>query len=286
MQWLDDIPTDEVFALSNAYVEDVTASTSQDNTDSGANDTRETEMYDCDSIFEVKGSHIKAIAEGLRLSISSLSTVSSLQLGEEAGSSNIEDEPPDNTLQVHATDWSKSKSPRKSTLKTDLTSGSNLKEPTNNRNIKTSFHYVTRPQATQMPTKSKVVATMSPIVNPQKIVETCSSRRKRKTSVTSVAILAKYKLKQDRKSAFTITLLIALFILFKVPYAFALLGNAFRGEYWVTVQVYEAVTWLYWIKSVTNPFVYAFISKRFRVYCKKLFSKARNLFNHRPYHFH
>ena len=240
MQWLDDIPTDEVFALSHAYVEDVTASTSQDNTDSGANDTRETEMYDCDSIFEVKG----------------------------------------------AIDWLKSKSPRKSTLKTDLTSGSNLKEPTNNRNIKTSFHYVTRPQAPQMSTISKAVATMPPIVNPQKIVETCSLRRKRKTSVTSVAILAKYKLKQDRKSAFTITLLIALFILFKVPYAFALLGNAFRGEYWVTVQVYEAVTWLCWIKSVTNPFVYAFISKRFRVYCKKLFSKARNLFNHRPYHFH
>ena len=120
-------------------MEDATASTSQDNTDSGANDTRETEMYDCDSIFEVKGSHIKAIAEGLRLSISSLSSVSSLQLGEEAGSSGIEDEAPDNTLQVHATDWSKSKSPRKSTLKTDHTSGSNLKEPTNNRNIKTSI---------------------------------------------------------------------------------------------------------------------------------------------------
>ena len=228
---------------------------------------------------------MKAIAEGLRLSVSSLSSVSSLQLGEEAGSSNIEDEVPNNRLQVHATDWSKSKSPRKATMKNNPTCGSNLTEPTNNRNVKTSFHYGTRTQL-QMPTISKAVATMPPIVNPQKIVESCSLRRKRKTSVTSVAILAKYKLKQDRKAAITITLLIALFILFKVPYAFALLGNAFRGEYWITVQVYEAVTWLYWIKSVTNPFVYAFISKRFRVFCKKLFSRTRNLFNYRSYLFH
>ena len=273
MQWLDEIPTDEVFALSNTYLQEA-ASTSHDNTDSGANGTQETEVYDSDSIFEVRSAQRKTIAEGLRLSVSSLSSVSSLQLGEEAGSS-YTDEAQENTLQVHSAEGFKS---RKTSKRSKSTSSSHLKEPVNRRNVvKTPIQNIPRKTLIQkMPTISKVVPIIPPIVNPQKI-EPCRLKRKRKNSANSVAILAKYKLKQDRKAAITITLLIALFFIFKIPYALALLGNAFRGEYWASVHVYETVTWLYWIKSVTNPFVYAFISKRFRLYCNKLFQRTKAL---------
>lgn len=232
-------------------------------------------MYDTDSIFEVKSPYTKTIAEGLRLSVSSLSSVSSLQLGEEAASSNTV-ESQENTLQVHSADGLKSKTQKKSSRRNTATSSSHLAEPANIRNVvKTPIQHTPRTHIPKMPTISKVVPVVPPIVNPQKIFQPCAAKRKRKNSVNSVTILARYKLKQDRKAAFTITLLIALFIIFKVPYAVALLGNAFRGKYWIDVQAYEAVTWLYWIKSVTNPFVYAFISKRFRSYCYKLFKRIK-----------
>ncbi len=91
----------------------------------------------------------------------------------------------------------------------------------------------------------------------------------------SVSMMSKYKFKQDRKAALTISLLIALFVIFKVPYAIGLILEAICQDRCISVKVYETLQWLYWAKSLTNPFVYAFISKRFRNYCVKLWNKVK-----------
>lgn len=250
-----------MFALSNAYLEEISASTSKENGESAGNGTQETQVDDNDSLFEIRP-NARTITDGLRLSTSSLSSVSSLQLGEEASSENI-----------HFRSWEKSKTKLqpKNFKRNKLTSSVHHKAGDIDRSKQ--GHQTLHPHC--MPTISKVLPSIPPVVNPQKITDLRCTKRTRKSSTNSVAILAKYKLKQDRKAAITITLLIALFVVFKVPYAFALLGNAYRGHYWITLHVYEAVTWLYWIKSVTNPFVYAFISKRFRSYCQKLFKRTK-----------
>lgn len=87
---------------------------------------------------------------------------------------------------------------------------------------------------------------------------------------SSVHVLSKYKFKQDRKAAVTITILIALFVIFKVPYAITLILEAACIQKCVSISTYETMRWLFWAKSLANPFVYAFVSKRFRTYCVKL----------------
>lgn len=240
-------------------------STQPENTDSGLVTSQDTDTYS-DSVFEVLSPSSGKKTDDLQHSLSSLSSVSSLPLGDEAGNhiARILDVPIFNALR------------RK-------TKGRKKIKPAPSHNELNRNKAQQKSSSQELPSVSGAVPNSATGANNRK---TCAAettlRRNRKSSVNSVALLAKYKAKQDRKAAFTITLLITLFAVFKVPYALALLSNAFQGSYWVSLNVYETVTWLCWIKSVTNPFVYAFISKTFRVYCHKLFKRIkRRLFPNR-----
>ncbi len=269
------MPADEVFAISNAYKEDeIPTLNSKENTDSGyeAGISNGADNYENDDIFEVRDAHpgdIKNLVDELQLSVSSISSVSSIQLGEEASGS-----------QCDAPTQGETGKPTEAKNQTRKSSSNEEARPKTSVFRRKSLYSVE-------PTSKSIPQTSPSQLGPSSCsIATYKNKTKRgRNSVTSVHVLAKYKLKQDRKAAFTITLLIALFVVFKVPYSLALLFNAFQGKYWVTVTGYEALTWLYWAKSLTNPFVYAFISKRFRAYCVKLFQRLRGVFRRKSYSF-
>ena len=84
-----------------------------------------------------------------------------------------------------------------------------------------------------------------------------------------------------RKAVLTISLIIGMFVVFKTPYQMTLLIMATcpkLGEC-VPREAYESVLWLYWTKSVFNPFLYAFISKTFRQYCLQIFHSIGKKFS-------
>ncbi len=261
MQWLDDIPSDDVFALAKAYQDEPTATT-------GATSQETEEVFEedegIDGFFEVPSPNKKTVGEGLKTSLSSLSS-GSLELGEEAEGAERNDKHKGDDATHNSIDKT---SPEATEPRQGQSNGT--------KNTPNSFRHRLRKNAVHnLPTVSTSVPVLPISANQQTVSNHQSRKRSRRNSVNSAAILARHKVKQDRKAAITITLLVALFLVFKVPYAFALLGNAYRGEYWITMETYEAVTWLYWIKSVSNPFVYAFISKRFRAFCSKLLVRLK-----------
>lgn len=83
--------------------------------------------------------------------------------------------------------------------------------------------------------------------------------------------------KTDHKAAVTITLLIIFFVLFKLPLAIALI-HASVCPGCVGVKLFQSLLWIFWAKSIPNPFLYAFISKRFRSYTMRWYSNLRNQF--------
>ena len=104
--------------------------------------------------------------------------------------------------------------------------------------------------------RSKVIYEPSQAVN--------SSRSH--SSQRSLHTVSVYKLTKDRRAAITISCMVVLFAVFKVPYAVILIVVAACPRLCVTTRVYEGFMWLFWAKSLTNPIVYAFISRRFRNY--------------------
>ncbi len=270
------MPADEVFAISNAYKEDeISTLQSKENTDSGyeAGLTTEVYNYENDDIFEVRDAHpdgVRTLVDELQLSVSSISSVSSIQLGEEASGSQCD-------IQAQ------SENEKAIEVKNQQRKSSSNDEARPRTGVfRKKSLYSVEPISRSIQTQTST-SQLEP--SPCSIGTYRNKTRRGRNSVSSVHVLAKYKLKQDRKAAFTITLLVALFVVFKVPYSLALMFNAFQGKYWVTVKGYEALTWLYWAKSLTNPFVYAFISKRFRAYCLKLFHRLYGTCRGKSYSF-
>ena len=98
----------------------------------------------------------------------------------------------------------------------------------------------------------------------------CNKGRRRARS--STISLPKYKDKQDRKAAITLSVLVFLFIIFKLPMAIIMLVLA-TCNHCVNGLVFLVFTWIFRAKSLVNPFLYAFISKRFRLYYLHLLQK-------------
>lgn len=69
---------------------------------------------------------------------------------------------------------------------------------------------------------------------------------------------------RDFKATVTITSLILVFTLFRLPLAVTIIKVAVCTRC-VSVELFESLLWLFWAKSLLNPFLYAFISKRFRL---------------------
>ena len=98
-----------------------------------------------------------------------------------------------------------------------------------------------------------------------------------RSSHNPVFIMSKVKKKQDNKARLTVTLYILFFICFKLPFGIILLVYAFCRDECIDDNLYEAFTWLYYAKSLVDPFLYAFICKRFRVYCVQMMAKIPGL---------
>ena len=79
---------------------------------------------------------------------------------------------------------------------------------------------------------------------------------------------------RNNKTATTITLLILMFVALKSPYSVAMMIRAVEFNL-VSIPAHEIFTWLYWSKSLVNPFLYTFMSHSFRQYCRSLVSKLK-----------
>ena len=79
---------------------------------------------------------------------------------------------------------------------------------------------------------------------------------------------------RNNKTASTITLLILMFVALKSPYSVAMMIRAVEFNL-VSIPAHEIFTWLYWSKSLVNPFLYTFMSHSFRQYCRSLVSKLK-----------
>ena len=109
-------------------------------------------------------------------------------------------------------------------------------------------------------------------VRQQTKVPATSISKLRHVTAASAMLMTKYRRRFDRRAMVTITLLILFFVVFKLPLASVMIVMAICRDC-VGARLLEGVTWLFWAKSLINPFLYAFISKRFRWFSFNMLSK-------------
>ena len=118
-----------------------------------------------------------------------------------------------------------------------------------------------------------VVFSDQPAMPPKLRFQQIARRIRERNTRDSVLLLSVIRKRQEKKALCTITLFITVFIVFKLPLAVILMVYAVCRTECITVNVYEAFTWLYYAECLFDPFLYAFISKRFQNHCRRMFRK-------------
>jgi histamine receptor H3 len=76
-------------------------------------------------------------------------------------------------------------------------------------------------------------------------------------------------LRKDKKAARTLFILVVAFLVCWSPYSLTTIFNSVCGESCVNFHMYELFTWLLWINSSLNPYLYAYSNIRIRKHFKR-----------------